>query len=443
MNVKKTILTIFWIGPLILQVQGQSVLSLEDCFRIGINQNLNLQKMHNDVRIQEIEKSTAQFQLLPSLTYDMNHYFSFGKNIDPVTNSFAFEQFSGGEMGLSLRMTLFSGFKNLLAIKEQEFGVQETQYVKKSAELELLTKLTQLYADQILLEEQIKVIQNNISTLENELEIIYEKIKIGRLSEYEAYTFEARVSTEKAEFIKVKNESTLVLQQIRELLNLSYDTDFTLAPVDTSEVEEIYFKPIYREEILRHVGQYHPELQQAKAQNQVMEMILKGANRSFIPTLRIGGSVFSNYNVNLGNDQNGELILPRQIQNNLGQYLSFNLSIPVFTQMGNANKVIQEKIKLHNSKLAMAETENAITSVTLQLINDFDTSRELYKITREAWEKNKLSYALQEEKYRLGKISSVELLTARDILNKSNAAFLQSKLTLYFSNVLLELIDEI
>jgi len=345
MNVKKTILTIFWIGPLILQVQGQSVLSLEDCFRIGINQNLNLQKMHNDVRIQEIEKSTAQFQLLPSLTYDMNHYFSFGKNIDPVTNSFAFEQFSGGEMGLSLRMTLFSGFKNLLAIKEQEFGVQETQYVKKSAELELLTKLTQLYADQILLEEQIKVIQNNISTLENELEIIYEKIKIGRLSEYEAYTFEARVSTEKAEFIKVKNESTLVLQQIRELLNLSYDTDFTLAPVDTSEVEEIYFKPIYREEILRHVGQYHPELQQAKAQNQVMEMILKGANRSFIPTLRIGGSVFSNYNVNLGNDQNGELILPRQIQNNLGQYLSFNLSIPVFTQMGNANKVIQEKIK--------------------------------------------------------------------------------------------------
>jgi len=91
----------------------------------------------------------------------------------------------------------------------------------------------------------------------------------------------------------------------------------------------------------------------------------------------------------------------------------------------------------------MAETENAITSVTLQLINDFDTSRELYKITREAWEKNKLSYALQEEKYRLGKISSVELLTARDILNKSNAAFLQSKLTLYFSNVLLELIDEI
>ncbi|MEX2565079.1 MAG: TolC family protein [Cyclobacteriaceae bacterium] len=137
------------------------------------------------------------------------------------------------------------------------------------------------------------------------------------------------------------------------------------------------------------------------------------------------------------------MFFPQQIQNNLGQYLSFNLSIPVFTQMGNANRARQEKINLHNKRLAMVETENAIISSTLQLINDFKTSRERYKITREAWEKSKLSYALQEERYRLGKISFVELLTARDILNDSNASFLQSKLALYFSQILLKLIDEI
>lgn len=420
---------------------GQTSLSLEDCYRLAMEQNLTIQQIQNDVRIQEIEKSTAQFQLLPSLTYDMNHYFSFGKNIDPVTNSFAFERFSGGEMGLSLRMTLFSGFRNLLSIKQQEFGIQEAVFTQKAAELDLKFSLTKLYADHILLEEKLKLIQKNIETLENELNIIYEKIEIGRLSQYEAYTFEARVSTEKAEYLQVKNESMVVLQQIRELLNLHFDASFTLTPVDTSEIEEIYYKPIQEGEILQLIRQNHPVLRQSDAQIKVSEMILKVASRSFFPTLRIGGSVFSNYNANLGNNQNGEMYLPQQVQNNLGQYLSFNLSIPVFTQMGNMNRVKQEKINLHTSRLRRTEQENAVVSSTLQLINDFSTSRERYIITREAWEKNILSYALQEEKYRLGKISSVELLTARDILNDSNAAFLQSKLALYFSHLLLDLID--
>ncbi|HSI78223.1 MAG TPA: TolC family protein [Lunatimonas sp.] len=431
------------LGVLCLQAQAQTSLSLEDCYRLAMEQNLTIQQFQNDVRIQEIEKSTAQFQLLPSLTYDMNHYFSFGKNIDPVTNSFAFERFSGGEMGLSLRMTIFSGFRNLLSIKQEEFGIEEALYTQKAAELDLKFSITQLYADQILLEEKIKVIQSNIETLENELNIIYEKIEIGRLSQYEAYTFEARVSTEKAEYLQVKNESAVVLQKIRELLNLPVDTSFSLTPVDTSEIEKIYYNPIYEGEILKLIRQNHPALRQSDAQIKVSEMILKVANRSFFPTLRIGGSVFSNYNANLGNSQNGETFLPQQVQNNLGQYLSFNLSIPVFTQMGNMNRVKQEKINLHTSRLRRTEQENAVVSSTIQLINDFNTSRERYIITREAWEKNILSYTLQEEKYRLGKISSVELLTARDILNDSNASFLQSKLALYFSHLLLDLIDKI
>lgn len=431
------------LSVLCFAAQGQTSLSLEDCYNLAMEQNLTIQQIQNDVRIQEIEKSTAQFQLLPSLTYDMNHYFSFGKNIDPVTNSFAFERFSGGEMGLSLRMTLFSGFRNLLSIKRQEFGIQEAVYTQKAAELDLRFSITQRYADHILLEEKLKVIQNNIETLENELAIIYEKIEIGRLSQYEAYTFEARVSTEKAEYLQVKNESSIVLQQIRELLNLPFDASFTLNPVDTSEIEEIYYNPIYEGEILKLVRENHPVLRQADAQIKVSKMVLKVANRSFFPTLRIGGSVFSNYNANLGHNQNGEMYLPQQVQNNLGQYVSVNLIIPVFTQMGDINRVKQEKIKLHTSRLRRAEQENAVFSSTLQLINDFNTSSECYIITRQAWEKNKFSYALQEEKYRLGKISSVELLTARDILNDSNAAYLQSMLALYFNHLLLVLIDKI
>lgn len=436
-----TIMTI--LGSICLPAIGQKSFSLEDCYRIALERNLAIQQIQHEVRLQEIAKSNARFQLLPSLSYEMNHYFSFGKNIDPVTNSFAFERFSGGEMGLSLRATLFAGFRNILSIKQQHFGLEEAVYTRKAAELDLKFLLTQLYAEHVLLEEKLKVIQGNITSLENELAIIYEKINIGRLSQFEAYTFEARVGTEKAEYLRVKNQSEIVLQQIRESLDLSFDEPFSLTPVDTSDLEEIYYNPVYEDQILQLVRQSHPLLRQSDAQIKVSEMVLKIANRSFFPALRIGGSVFSNYNVNLGNSRNGEMYLPQQVQNNLGQYLSLNLSIPIFSQMSTMNRVKQEKINLHISRLRRAEQDNVLVYSTLRLISDLKISKERYVITREAWEKNKLSYSLQEEKYRLGKISSVELLTARDILNDSNAAYLQSMLALYFSHLLLTLIDEI
>jgi hypothetical protein len=57
-----------------------------------------------------------------------------------------------------------------------------------------------------------------------------------------------------------------------------------------------------------------------------------------------------------------------------------------------------------------------------------------------AYEQNVLSYSLYEEKHRLGLISSVEALAARDILNASASKYITTKLQLYFQFRLIELL---
>jgi outer membrane protein TolC len=76
----------------------------------------------------------------------------------------------------------------------------------------------------------------------------------------------------------------------------------------------------------------------------------------------------------------------------------------------------------------------------LQLINDFNTAKAKYKATSSAFVQNTLSYNLYSEKYRLGQISSVELLTAKEILNASAVKYLQAKIQLFFQFQLLELL---
>ncbi|WP_194973942.1 TolC family protein [Aquiflexum lacus] len=424
-----------------LSLQGQTRLSMDDCFLIAANQNISVQQAENEIEIANIRKSSSKFALLPSLSYDLNHYFSFGKNIDPVTNSFAFEQFSGGEMGLRLRMNIFSGFKNLLAISENVHRQRSAEYAKSAVFLEVCFQIVDLFSSYMIIQENVKAVSGNIETLNNELEIIHEKIKIGRLTEYEAYAFEARLETEKAEMIRLNNESEIILQQLKELLNFQYDADVELQEVNNTELQDIIFLPIRKEEVVLQVMNNHPIIGQFEEELKVSEMVLKSANRAFYPSLRLGASVLSNYSVNIGQPIPNETMVMEQVFNNLGQYVSVGLSIPIFTQMQNLNKVREEKIRLHNTKLDLDETRNSLVSNTLQLYNTFIANREKYQITSNALEKNILSYELQEEKFRLGRISSVELLTARDILNESLSKFNQAKLSLYFSYQLLQLIE--
>ena len=93
---------------------------------------------------------------------------------------------------------------------------------------------------------------------------------------------------------------------------------------------------------------------------------------------------------------------------------------------------IGERLQVHP-----ASVTNAV-----QLINDFNTAKQKYTATAAAFDQNKLSYELYYEKYKLGQISSVELLTAQDILNMATSKYLQAWLQLFFQYKMLELLQK-
>jgi outer membrane protein len=175
-------------------------------------------------------------------------------------------------------------------------------------------------------------------------------------------------------------------------------------------------------------------------QEEVARIGVKIARSNYFPSLSIGGNISSNYNVNQLNTSGQKTPLDAQLNNNLGQNININLNVPLFSQWENRNKVKKEKINIQNARLSTEEAKNAIITNTVQLINEFNFAKEKYGFNSTALELNKLSYSLYEEKYKLGQISSLELLNARDILNSYTARYVQSKLQLYFQFQVIELL---
>ncbi len=422
-------------------VKPANTYSLEQCFKLALEQNIGLKKADNFIALNHLDRKTAQFNFLPSVSYNLGHYFSFGKNIDPVTNNFVTDNFSGGFTAVGLQMELFSGFGRLNAIKQASYLTEASRSARKKAELELLANVTVIYSKLLLNKELSQLARNNIGSTARQLEVINEKIKVGRLTKYEAYAFTARLNTEQAYLITIQNDSAAAAQDIKNLLNLSYKQNFTVAPVDTFYIAKIYSDNIYTESYIDTILLNHPAIAQARLEERAAMSALKIAKSNLYPKLSVGGNVASNYNVDQTNTFGQKIPLSTQLNNNLGENINLSLRIPIFSKMQIANQIKKEKININTASLNTRETQNIIATNTLQLINDFKASRLKYQATLTASNQNLLSYSMYEEKYKLGQISSIEVLAARDLLNIANSQFIQARLEMFFRYQLLQLLQ--
>src|SRR5215211_6209817 len=96
----RSFILILLLLPVAFRLFAQTAYTLSDCYKIALKNNVSVQRAQNQVYTDAINRRTAQYNLLPSLSFNMGHYISFGKNINYSTNSFVNERFSGGFMGL-------------------------------------------------------------------------------------------------------------------------------------------------------------------------------------------------------------------------------------------------------------------------------------------------------------------------------------------------------
>ena len=178
----------------------QHIFSLEDCFAAAKENNISLKKSRNDILSSGIDKKAATYNLFPSLNANAEHIFSSGKNIDPVTNTFVKDNFSGGDFDVTLQLNIFSGFNVLNAIKGSLYKIKASEYAYQNNELENFSSITMAYAKLMYVKEQVATLKNNNLHTQNELEVVQQNITVGKLSKSDFYTINTRYKSRTGRF---------------------------------------------------------------------------------------------------------------------------------------------------------------------------------------------------------------------------------------------------
>jgi outer membrane protein len=421
---------------------AQKKFTLSECYQYARKNNPSLLRSQNQVSAGHIDLQLSKLKRLPSASINAEHYFAFGKNIDPVTNNFVTERFSGGYAGLGAQLNIISGFNTLYSIKQNKYSLKAAQKAQQRAELEVESAISLAYSKLLYSKEQAGLIRKNIEKTKTELEITNEKIIAGKVTRNEYYQVNARLQTELADLITAQNDSLYAGEELKQLMGLAYTDEFDITPLDSSAITEILNVIIMVPEMLEKILSDHPAIGEARMNAEAIRMGIHVARSYLYPSLSLRGNLFSNYNIDQTGNNGEKIPLYPQLNNNFGQNISIIFKAPVFSQMHNAGKIKKEKINLNNAALQIKETENIVIKNTLQLINDFNAAKQKYIATLSALQQNDLSYSIITEKYKLGMLSSLELITSKDLLSASLTRHLHARIDLFFKHKLIQLLRE-
>ena len=150
------------------------------------------------------------------------------------------------------------------------------------------------------------------------------------------------------------------------------------------------------------------------------------ARAAFFPTVSLSAGVNSSYYRNL--DAARTTAFRQQLKNNLGEYVSLSISIPLFNRLGNIATLRRAK-----NNVRIAEEQYAAKRMELEVL------RQQAHLDVKAYQQecvqgtakvaaDSLAYELVRQQYAEGLASPVDLQASATTLLQSRASLLQSRL---------------
>lgn len=409
----------------------QQNIDLNECFYIAFKNNLKLKEAIVNEKISVVERKNSYTKLLPNISVSASDRFSWGRNIDPNTNNFINTNYTSFAGNINSSLTLFSGFSNLNGIKiaKQEVEINKAmhQKIKNDLTIEIASKYTTI----LFLEELVKANQSQIVSTQKQLEIISLKYNAGYVSQSEVFKVRSQLANQEVTLLDTKNQLESNYTDLKQMLNLALESEITLNPF----VNENPFAENFDNDIYSKIGvavEKNPESLISNLKIDKAKTNIAMFKSPAMPTLRANyfyGSFYSNSNSIFNFDE--------QIKNNKNNGISFSLSMPIFSQFQNSGKVKIGKLVYEQTKIQSDIETDRLYKVVYQAINDAKMAKKKYDAARTALNFSEKSFAADNLKFELGKISFNDFSITRNNYINEQANLIKTKYEFLFNNALL------
>lgn len=304
-------------------VSGQEVLTLQSCLDKVMNNSLKTLNETTSLNSARINKQFHWWTLIPDLNANVGINTSFGRRLDPFTNTFATSSVNSQSFGLNSSVKLFNGFAYFYKQNVLNVSIERDEVILDKKRNELKLQAIETYFILCKLSMQIKLAESRIEKYNQIQGIQRLLLNEGRIDVVDTLKSHNSILNEQNLLWNLRNESKLTWIDLNFQMGLSLKTEYVTDLFSVSAVKEkIQFGEIY-------------EIKQIETELEVLENQLKVERSKVLPGISLNGLVGTGFSTN-----NKDYLLAGnptkpyfdQINENLYEGVGFYLNIPIFNQ---------------------------------------------------------------------------------------------------------------
>jgi len=402
---------------------AQETLSPQQAVETALENNYQIRIASNIVEMTKTHNEWGNTNALPNVegvfNYNKTDMNTTLTQMDGTEREIPNNKGMNMNYGINLGWTIFDGMGMFAQKKQldelQKQGETQLQLIVLNRVADVLSTYYMIVQQQQLLQ----AIDTAIVISQERYELANNRYKIGKASKLEVLNAQVDLNTDKTNYLTQKQQYENIKIFLNELLAREVNTPFVV-----EKQVELDEKLLF-EDLMLLAKEQNPDLQLALIEKKIAEFELKKVKANRLPKIDLRGG----YNITDSESSFGFTTASNSKGWNYGLGATLNI-FDGFSQ--NRNERIA-KLQLENSDITIKEREQSINSRLATTYQTYITNLELVKLEENNEEIAKENLDITLEKFRIGRITTVEFRAAQlnyiQAITRSSIAKFQAKLS--------------
>jgi outer membrane protein len=446
------------------KIHAQDTWDLRRCVDYAMANNISVLQADVQARQAALQTKLANWQSIPTLGFNTQAGWQFGRNIDPTTNLFTNNEVFFQTYTVQAGITLF----NFFSIKNNKLAAAKDEEAYKlgvaRARNDIALNVAASYLQALLSAEQANIAKVQIDQTKAQLDNTRKLVDAGSMPELNAAQLEAQLATDSSNYITALGTADQNRIQLISMLNLDQKTSFKIA---TPDVDKIPIPPLSELEpgYVYQLALATQPLQQLDSVRIVSgEYAVKSARGAMYPTLSAFGQLGSNYSSTFLQPV-GSRVFSDTTYTHQGDYIVIGGTVPVydktpyFKQVGNVNfsqaigvslnipilngrqlktNYERAKVNLDNYKLQLRSDNLTLQQNIYTAYSNSVAALAKYSSSTKAVQTQQYAYDLATKRYEIGILSTIDYITIQTNLFTAKINQVSAKYDYIFKMKVLE-----
>jgi outer membrane protein len=389
------------------EAQSPRSVTLAEAIRLSERVQPSMVRAQADVRTSGAQVRNAWGAYLPTLSAgsSASDFFSEGTSrIDPVTGQLTSGNSSNRSLSTSISasLDLFTGFRRGAEMRAARAGEVAADASLLDARFAQALTTTNQFLDALAAAQLLKVRETSVRRAEEQLKVSVAKLRAGSATRSDSLRSLVNLGNARLEQITTQTDLATAEANLARLIGMT-------GRVRAADDSAFYVvMPAVDTQALRiEAESKSPQIQSAEASSSAARASVRASKSAYWPTLALSANTgWSGSRIN-----DYTLLNQRQV--------SLSLRWNLFDRFDRELAITQREATLDVAEANASETKRAVEANLSQRLAELDAARERIEITQTSVAAAREDLRVQQERYRLGASTIVDVLLSQEALNQA------------------------